>query len=133
MAKKTSSTKKRAGSARKKAVPVRKDAGACGTAHYEPAYYYAGGKKILLTPATDVVAVDEARLRPARLPPAVRSALKVASRPLAEQIRLVEKSKLVESSHIEWKHAKLVDKRGDDRRPRPQKLINKKLSGSAFR
>src|SRR5262249_12433392 len=59
------------------------------TAIGEPRYYYAGGKKIPLAPATDLVAVDT-RALPAALPKPVAAAVRESISPLSGEVRLIK-------------------------------------------
>lgn len=56
-------------------------------------YYYAGGKRVPLQQAPDLIAVDEARLA-AKLPDLASDAALSAGRPLRGGIRLVERGAL---------------------------------------
>ena len=62
-----------------------------GAADEPAAYYYAGGQKIELTPADDLLAVDERRLAGAG---EVEGLVKQAARPLTGGIALVERKDL---------------------------------------
>jgi hypothetical protein len=53
-------------------------------------YYYAGGQRIELEPATDLLAVDESALRQANLPASAKKALK-AARQLTSGISLIDR------------------------------------------
>src|SRR4051812_3203776 len=65
-----------------------------GTSKPKKPYYYAGGQRVLLEPAVDLVAVDEARLAE-QLPDLMESdAALRASKPLRGGILLVERGSL---------------------------------------
>ena len=57
-------------------------------------YYYAGGKKVELIPADDLIAIDEQALESASLSEAVRAALRKAMRPLSGGVGLVDRAEL---------------------------------------
>jgi hypothetical protein len=54
-------------------------------------YYYAGGQRIELEPATDLLAVDESALRQADLPASAKKALTKAARQLTSGISLIDR------------------------------------------
>ena len=56
-------------------------------------YYYAGGKRVVLEPAADLVAVDAARLAE-KLPELASDAALRAGKPLRDGIRLVQRATL---------------------------------------
>jgi hypothetical protein len=59
-----------------------------------PGYYYADGERVELTPADDLVAIDDQRFARADLPERVRALVEKAARPLTSGIRLVDRSML---------------------------------------
>jgi hypothetical protein len=59
----------------------------------EPHYYYAGGKKITLAPADDLIAVDMRALS-AGLPKLIEAALRKSIRPLSGEVGLINRADL---------------------------------------
>jgi len=57
-------------------------------------YYYAGGEKVELAPADDLLAVDEQALNASAVPKAVAAAVRMVIHPLADRIGLVSRADL---------------------------------------
>lgn len=63
-------------------------------------YYYAGGKKIALKPARDLLAIDSQAFLDSTLPDNVRKAVEIASKSLAHGVRLVDRKALSRTPNI---------------------------------
>jgi len=57
-------------------------------------YYYAGGQRVQLIPADDLLAIDDQSFAVADLPQAVRAAVERLARPLTSGVRLLERAAL---------------------------------------